>query len=71
MPWREKNTIVVLIAGGNGFHETTKKMSETHNLLRVLLMYFPRNWEFGSALSKLPNFGGDFEPPSLAKSVLH
>jgi hypothetical protein len=26
---------------------------------RVLLrMYFPRNWEFGSALSKLRNFGG-------------
>jgi hypothetical protein len=21
-------------------------------------MYFPRNWEFGSALSKLRNFGG-------------
>jgi hypothetical protein len=28
-------------------------------------MYFPRNWEFGSALSKLRNFGGwgRFEPP--------
>jgi hypothetical protein len=30
-------------------------------------MYFPRNWEFGSALSKLWNnfffFGGGFEPP--------
>jgi len=27
-------------------------------------MYFPRNWEFGSALSKLRNFGGgDFEQP--------
>jgi hypothetical protein len=22
-------------------------------------MYFPRNWKFGSALSKLRNFGGD------------
>jgi hypothetical protein len=28
-------------------------------------MYFPRNWEFGSALSKLQNFGeGGFEPPT-------
>jgi hypothetical protein len=26
-------------------------------------MYFPRNWEFGSALSKLRNFGGGFESP--------
>jgi hypothetical protein len=24
-------------------------------------MYFPRNWEFGSALSKLRNFVGGFE----------
>jgi hypothetical protein len=26
-------------------------------------MYFPRNWEFGSALSKLRNNLGGFEPP--------
>jgi hypothetical protein len=27
-------------------------------------MYFPRNWEFGSGLSKLRNLGGGgFEPP--------
>jgi hypothetical protein len=26
-------------------------------------MYFPRKWEFGSALPKLRNFGG-FEPPN-------
>jgi hypothetical protein len=26
-------------------------------------MYFPRNWEFSSALSKLRNFGG-FQPPN-------
>jgi hypothetical protein len=25
---------------------------------RLLRMYFPWNWEFGSALSKLRNFGG-------------
>jgi hypothetical protein len=37
-------------------------MSETRILIRLLQMYFPRNWEFGSALSKLRNFGG-FEPP--------
>jgi hypothetical protein len=32
-------------------------------------MYFPRNWEFGSALSKLQNFGGGGvehpNPPSV------
>jgi hypothetical protein len=33
-------------------------MSETRILIRLLRMYFPRNWEFGSALSKLRNFGG-------------
>jgi hypothetical protein len=28
------------------------------NLVILLRMYFPRNWEFGSALSKLRNLGG-------------
>jgi hypothetical protein len=29
-------------------------------------MYFPWNWEFSSALSKLRNFGGEgFEPPKF------
>jgi hypothetical protein len=32
-------------------------MSETHISIRLLRMYFPRNWEFGSALPKLRNFG--------------
>jgi hypothetical protein len=27
------------------------------DFFRLLRMYFPRNWEFGSALSKLRNFG--------------
>jgi hypothetical protein len=27
-------------------------------------MYSPRNWEFGSALSKLPNFGVGVETPT-------
>jgi hypothetical protein len=29
------------------------QMSETRILIRLLRMNFPRNWEFGSALSKL------------------
>jgi hypothetical protein len=28
-------------------------------------MYFPRNWEFGSALAKLRNFGGGLNPPGM------
>jgi hypothetical protein len=40
------------------------QMSETLILIRLLQMYFPRNGEFGSALSKLRNFGGgDLNPP--------
>jgi hypothetical protein len=34
------------------------QMSETRILVRLLRMYFPRNWEFGSSLSKVQNFGG-------------
>jgi hypothetical protein len=42
-------------------------MSETCILIRLLRMYFPRNWDFGSALSKLRNFGGSvFEPPKTS-----
>jgi hypothetical protein len=29
------------------------QMNETHILIRLLRMYIPRNWEFGSALAKL------------------
>ena len=49
-------------------------MSESRILVRLLLMYFPRNWEFGSAL---PNFGisggegGLNTPLSLSLSVRH
>jgi hypothetical protein len=32
-------------------------MSESHILIWLLRMYFPQNWKFGSALSKLRNFG--------------
>jgi hypothetical protein len=35
-------------------------------------MYFPRNWEFGSALSKTSEFQGGFElpKPHLGMSLL-
>jgi hypothetical protein len=48
-------------------------MSETHVLIRLLWKYFPRNWEFGSALSKLWNFGwgGGVEPPKPLPLVRH
>jgi hypothetical protein len=36
------------------------QMSETHVLIRLLRMYFPRNWEFGT-----PN-----PPPSLGAPLL-
>jgi hypothetical protein len=35
----------------------------TRSLIRLLRMYCKRNWEFGSALSKLWNFGA-FKPPT-------
>jgi hypothetical protein len=41
------------------------QMNETRILIRLLRMYFPQNWEFGSALSKLRDIGGGFEPPKL------
>jgi hypothetical protein len=34
------------------------QMSETRILIRLLWMYFPWNWEFCSALSKLWNLRG-------------
>jgi hypothetical protein len=37
-------------------------MNETHILIRLLRMYIPRNWEFGSASAKLRNFGGGPPP---------
>jgi hypothetical protein len=38
-------------------------MNETRILITLLQMYIPRNWEFGSALAKLQNFGEVFNPP--------
>ena len=62
---RKKNTTM----GGHSwqgglFTKQLKKMSKSRILVWLLRMYFPRNWEFGSALSKLRNLGG-FEPPPL------
>jgi hypothetical protein len=39
-------------------------MNETR-FIGLLRMYFPRNWEFGTAWTKLGDFGGRgvFEPP--------
>jgi hypothetical protein len=47
------------------------QMSEPRILIRLLRMYIPRNWEFGSALEKLRNFGGGegVEPQTSPPSV--
>jgi hypothetical protein len=34
------------------------QMNEPRILIRLLRMYIPRNWEFGSASAKLRNFDG-------------
>jgi hypothetical protein len=47
------------------------QMSETHILIRLLRMYFPRNWEFGSALSKLLNFRVGWLKPQTPPLVCH
>jgi hypothetical protein len=48
------------------------QMSETRILSRLLGMYIPRNWEFGSALSKLWNFEGrGWNPPLLLGTPLN
>jgi hypothetical protein len=31
-------------------------------MIRLVRMYIPLNWEFGSALAKLRNFGGSLTP---------
>jgi hypothetical protein len=45
------------------------QMNETHILIRLLRMYIPRSWEFGSAFAKLRNFGGVPNPPSVCHCV--
>jgi hypothetical protein len=39
------------------------QMNETRILIRLLRMYIPRNWEFGSTLAKFRGEGG-FDPPT-------
>jgi hypothetical protein len=44
------------------------QMNEIRILITLLRMYIPRNFEFGSALSKLRNFGGGgVNPPPSAR----
>jgi hypothetical protein len=48
------------------------QMNEIHILIRLLRMYIPRNWEFGSGLSKRRNFGGGgIEPPNPFRYATH
>jgi hypothetical protein len=66
----KKNTTVGVIAGGEAFSWNNSKNEWNPYSCRLLRVYFPRNWEFGSALSKLRNFGGrGVEPPP--PSVCH
>jgi hypothetical protein len=51
------------VAPSSGF-PLNLQMSETRMLIRLLRMYFPRNWKFDSALSKLRNFGEGVNPPN-------
>jgi hypothetical protein len=45
-------------------------MSESCIVIRLLRMYFPWDWEFGLALSKLRYLGGEgVEPPKLPPLV--
>jgi hypothetical protein len=39
------------------------QMNETNILIRLLQLYIPRNWKFGSALAKFR--GGGLNPPSV------
>jgi hypothetical protein len=55
-------------SGGGGplVRGSTQFANETRILIRLLRMYIPRNLEFGSALSKLRNFGVGVEPPQTS-----
>ena len=61
---RKKNTTVRGHSWPGGLFHETQKMSESRIPVRLLRMYFPRNWEFRSALSKLRNFGGGLNTPT-------
>jgi hypothetical protein len=51
------------------------QMGKTRIVIRLLRMYIPRNWEFGSALAKLRNFGeglgglNSSNPPRYATDI--
>jgi hypothetical protein len=45
-------------SGGGSPLVMSLQMNETHILIRLLRMYIPRNWVFGSALAKLRNYEG-------------
>jgi hypothetical protein len=47
------------------------QISETPIFIRLLQMYFPWNWEIGSALSNLQNFWGGvvLNPPSVRHCI--
>jgi hypothetical protein len=47
--------LITSAGGGVPNSEIQQKMTETRSLVRLLRMYFPRKWEFGSAFSKLLN----------------
>jgi hypothetical protein len=53
-----------------GFHSFSKWMKPVFWLGCYGCTYIPRNWEFGSALAKLRNFGGGVKLPN-PRSVLH
>jgi hypothetical protein len=44
------------------------QMSKIRILIRLLWIYFPRNWDFGSAYSKLRNFN---PPTPLGTPLVH
>jgi hypothetical protein len=46
-------------------------MNETRILIRLLQLYFQRNWELGPAFEKIRNFGGFEHPnPLLCRPVM-
>jgi hypothetical protein len=52
-----ENGDLVYVARSSGV-PLNLQMSETRILIRLLRMYFSRNWDLDSGLSKLRNFGG-------------
>jgi hypothetical protein len=55
-----ENADLGAVVPSQGFR--SMQMGETRILIGLLGMYFPQNWEFSSAVSKLRNFGGGLNP---------